>query len=130
MRPAGVSIDTGCPICLLQVTRMQRPVYADHRSVTVVDAIDRSANERLANGVAQLAMYCCNCAISTCWSSIIARIRSPIDTMPMTASTSSTGRRSEEHTSELQSLMRISYAVFCLKKKKHPNTSTPYPPKL
>src|SRR3546814_8365863 len=29
------------------------------------------------------------------------------------------GLRSEEHTSELQSLMRISYAVFCLKKKKH-----------
>src|SRR3546814_5953813 len=29
--------------------------------------------------------------------------------------------RSEEHTSELQSLMRISYAVFCLKKKKQPN---------
>src|SRR3546814_7910068 len=28
------------------------------------------------------------------------------------------GRRSEEHTSELQSLMRISYAVFCLTKKK------------
>src|SRR3546814_2743805 len=28
------------------------------------------------------------------------------------------GRRSEEHTSELQSLMRISYAVFCLKKNK------------
>src|SRR3546814_2664079 len=36
--------------------------------------------------------------------------------------------RSEEHTSELQSLMRISYAVFCLKKKKkkkkHPNRPT------
>src|SRR3546814_8361050 len=32
-------------------------------------------------------------------------------------------RRSEEHTSELQSLMRISYAVFCLKNKKH-QTST------
>src|SRR3546814_9023582 len=31
------------------------------------------------------------------------------------------GVRSEEHTSELQSLMRISYAVFCLKKKKHTN---------
>src|SRR3546814_5778948 len=29
--------------------------------------------------------------------------------------------RSEEHTSELQSLMRISYAVFCLKKKQHPH---------
>src|SRR3546814_6046315 len=33
------------------------------------------------------------------------------------------GRRSEEHTSELQSLMRNSYAVFCLKKKN--NTHTP-----
>src|SRR3546814_9264596 len=34
-------------------------------------------------------------------------------------------QRSEEHTSELQSLMRISYAVFCLKKKKprHQNTT-------
>src|SRR3546814_7438240 len=32
--------------------------------------------------------------------------------------------RSEEHTSELQSLMRISYAVFCLKKKKHTPNNT------
>src|SRR3546814_1907991 len=32
--------------------------------------------------------------------------------------------RSEEHTSELQSLMRISYAVFCLKKKKHAKSYT------
>src|SRR3546814_8257484 len=34
--------------------------------------------------------------------------------------------RSEEHTSELQSLMRISYAVFCLKKKKEQIHSTHY----
>src|SRR3546814_7057271 len=34
------------------------------------------------------------------------------------------GRRSEEHTSELQSLMRISYAVFCLKKKQTNTTDT------
>src|SRR3546814_8108042 len=33
------------------------------------------------------------------------------------------GIRSEEHTSELQSLMRISYAVFCLKKKKKKYTA-------
>src|SRR3546814_3685203 len=32
--------------------------------------------------------------------------------------------RSEEHTSELQSLIRISYAVFCLKKKKHNKKNT------
>src|SRR3546814_5974816 len=34
--------------------------------------------------------------------------------------------RSEEHTSELQSLMRISYAVFCLKKKKTITSKTQY----
>src|SRR3546814_10078425 len=34
------------------------------------------------------------------------------------------GLRSEEHTSELQSLMRISYAVFCLKKKKNKHITT------
>src|SRR3546814_4934932 len=36
-------------------------------------------------------------------------------------------RRSEEHTSELQSLMRISYAVFCLKKKKRKTNNTTPP---
>src|SRR3546814_9015313 len=36
-----------------------------------------------------------------------------------------TSERSEEHTSELQSLMRISYAVFCLKKKKKTITIVP-----
>src|SRR3546814_6277447 len=36
----------------------------------------------------------------------------------------STEIRSEEHTSELQSLMRISYAVFCLKKKKQADLTT------
>src|SRR3546814_10762143 len=41
--------------------------------------------------------------------------------LPVVVLTTST--RSEEHTSELQSLMRISYAVFCLKKKKHINTT-------
>src|SRR3546814_5876427 len=34
------------------------------------------------------------------------------------------GARSEEHTSELQSLMRISYAFFCLQKQNHKNTHT------
>src|SRR3546814_2072531 len=37
--------------------------------------------------------------------------------IPMMLQLSALGRRSEEHTSELQSLMRNSYAVFCLKKK-------------
>src|SRR3546814_4807240 len=44
---------------------------------------------------------------------------------PSTAGERLSQGRSEEHTSELQSLMRISYAVFCLKKKKkHMNETT------
>src|SRR3546814_9919593 len=39
------------------------------------------------------------------------------DTFPKGSAASAIVGRSEEHTSELQSLMRISYAVFCLKKK-------------
>src|SRR3546814_4790531 len=39
--------------------------------------------------------------------------------MPAITARHARSRRSEEHTSELQSLMRNSYAVFCLKKKKH-----------
>src|SRR3546814_1668058 len=45
----------------------------------------------------------------------IVGVRGPVGLPSFRAS------RSEEHTSELQSLMRISYAVFCLKKKKHNN---------
>src|SRR3546814_977649 len=84
-----------------------------------------------------------SCAISPCASTAILRARSPLATevatsamlrtwvvrfeaieltlsvrsfqVPATPGTA----RSEEHTSELQSLMRISYAVFCLKKKTH-----------
>src|SRR3546814_9243858 len=43
------------------------------------------------------------------------------DFMGFTPHPSDPDVRSEEHTSELQSLMRISYAVFCLKKKKKKN---------
>src|SRR3546814_6302603 len=39
-------------------------------------------------------------------------------------------QRSEEHTSELQSLMRISYAVFCLKKKRNHTTKTQKSPNI
>src|SRR3546814_7683956 len=51
------------------------------------------------------------------------RVDGKVVTLPMT---DGTGERSEEHTSELQSLMRNSYAVFCLKKKNHILTLTTY----
>src|SRR3546814_5177073 len=58
----------------------------------------------------------CNCQIQSRRAALISvRIAAP-------------SPRSEEHTSELQSLMRISYAVFCLKKKitHHYNTYAPH----
>src|SRR3546814_1493736 len=51
---------------------------------------------------------------------IIAGDRARADIGPRTDA--DVAQRSEEHTSELQSLMRISYAVFCLKKKKKRNS--------
>src|SRR3546814_7698231 len=53
------------------------------------------------------------------WHSTLETEASPVKVA--TASRCSLIFRSEEHTSELQSLMRISYAVFCLKKKKPQN---------
>src|SRR3546814_7456164 len=49
---------------------------------------------------------------------LLVNPRQPVATGPVFAAWD--GIRSEEHTSELQSLMRNSYAVFCLKKKKTP----------
>src|SRR3546814_10555643 len=52
-----------------------------------------------------------------------ARAHEALSSAPCARHRGSHARRSEEHTSELQSLMRISYAVFCLKKKpKHKKT--------
>src|SRR3546814_3783788 len=54
-----------------------------------------------------------------CGFGLIAHMQGePSHTLLQTAIEALTCMRSEEHTSELQSLMRISYAVFCLKKKK------------
>src|SRR3546814_5724234 len=52
-------------------------------------------------------------------------MRSKIGVMKLFKYSFMTGKRSEEHTSELQSLMRISYAVFCLNKKKKKKLITP-----
>src|SRR3546814_3849678 len=58
--------------------------------------------------------------IDAFWQSIwdYHRIESPTAFVAVLNEETMPGARSEEHTSELQSLMRISYAVFCLKKKK------------
>src|SRR3546814_3642896 len=54
--------------------------------------------------------------LTACWSNAFVRQLS-VNVRRLRSSFQMSARRSEEHTSELQSLMRISYAVFCLKKK-------------
>src|SRR3546814_4337081 len=56
---------------------------------------------------------------STIVESTIVDTARELSVSPATVSRALNDHRSEEHTSELQSLMRISYAVFCLKKKKN-----------
>src|SRR3546814_4763064 len=51
-------------------------------------------------------------------SLVQANLQMPATALKVGDDDAAVARRSEEHTSELQSLMRISYAVFCLKKKK------------
>src|SRR3546814_1947582 len=58
------------------------------------------------------------CPARVSWLSCLAeRVRAAAG-HPAESAAGADRKRSEEHTSELQSLMRISYAVFCLKKKK------------
>src|SRR3546814_3832008 len=53
------------------------------------------------------------------WATMVRHCsNTPRRTMTLKTRVNGVEKRSEEHTSELQSLMRISYAVFCLKKKK------------
>src|SRR3546814_4961747 len=65
----------------------------------------------------RMLLYLRRCA-QVATSVAFERVSSASNPNAMQQSNSETGR-SEEHTSELQSLMRTSYAVFCLKKKRH-----------
>src|SRR3546814_8355823 len=77
-----------------------------HKTSTIaISAADTSSIDALAASIAE---------------SPRSRLRSTFSTTTIASSTTTpiaSTIRSEEHTSELQSLMRISYAVFCLKKK-------------
>src|SRR3546814_19859620 len=83
----------------------------DHRDLHVLTPSfpTRRSSDRIVAG--PCAMRRKNIGKSECLGCLHANKPSAID-IP-----SATQQRSEEHTSELQSLMRISYAVFCLKKK-------------
>src|SRR3546814_4299046 len=90
-----------------------RRVASAHSGLTVVGIGAKSTparcNERVSSGL----------AIHTHPDIQVSPAKTPHRFNSRSARRGGGRRRSEEHTSELQSLMRISYAVFCLKKKKN-----------
>src|SRR3546814_10025030 len=78
-----------------------------------------SASTQLAGSAGRARMMAQVCSIGTAIST-----RAASTNQADACAQSSFSSRSEEHTSELQSLMRSAYAVFCLNKKKTKNTST------
>src|SRR3546814_8720253 len=96
--------DLGDPVAALRIgVGLHRPREADVGN-TVVDERD----------IAYAGLDDRAFAPDDLWARGIVRAEKPAPALLL-------ARRSEEHTSELQSLMRISYAVFCLKKKKKNN---------
>src|SRR3546814_2159246 len=101
--PRSTRTDTLCPY-----TTLFRSAALDAR---YVDEARRAADQRAAlEGEARHRLP----------AALVDRARAVADPAA-TLQNRADLRRSEEHTSELQSLMRISYAVFCLKKKKKNN---------
>src|SRR3546814_5612240 len=104
----------------------QRALAPQHFATELgFEGLDRAAQGRLSD----VASLCCLGQIqSFADSQEISNLVHLQGTAPhypfMAGSGNLTAARSEEHTSELQSLMRISYAVFCLKKKNTLYTNT------
>src|SRR3546814_7634183 len=78
----------------------------------IVQGIDEIRCLARDHGFAAVEMLASRLESTVATGGYRAAVRTYLDAM-----SDATGARSEEHTSELQSLMRISYAVFCLKKK-------------
>src|SRR3546814_1915310 len=110
-----------CCVCVLFVFFKQKTAY----EMRISDwSSDVCSSDLCGRGTpARVPPRCCGCWLRTsCRASFspFSLDRSFLLRLPCYGCQGppNTGR-SEEHTSELQSLMRISYAVFCLKKKKH-----------
>src|SRR3546814_8374941 len=95
--------------------------YGSSRQLRSHDALACSLK---AVAVARVVLCCDGATARQCAAATDARLHFPsrscwIDAADPDHCKNRTRRRSEEHTSELQSLMRNSYAVFCLKQKKN-----------
>src|SRR3546814_3898127 len=91
----------------------QKPGSAPDRIVLETNVEEKSTGElQLSAGFSSLERFIVSASIRQ------RNFRGKGQELRASVNYSSYSKRSEEHTSELQSLMRISYAVFCLKKKK------------
>src|SRR3546814_1089276 len=86
--------------------------------VTVAEGVEND------NQLVQLRSLGCDIAQGYLFSRAISAERVPAWLRKWSQNLPGWSKRSEEHTSEIQSLMRISYAVFCLKKKNTKLTRT------
>src|SRR3546814_2621777 len=104
-------VDGGCRFVPLQDVPIDEVIPARWRS-SVID--DDGRVNRISYELCVLTQLRDRIRSKEIWVVGADRYRNPDDDLPKDFEIR---RRSEEHTSELQSLMRISYAVFCLKKK-------------
>src|SRR3546814_7802783 len=103
--------------------RLQASGAGDRSSVLVSPLTLKTVRVRLSGTSGRLVNHSASAQLCK-MARALALPLSALSLMSWKASnTSSVFLRSEEHTSELQSLMRISYAVFCLNKKKAANPS-------
>src|SRR3546814_3474999 len=92
--------------------RIDRIVYDE----LTIGKVSRESERYMKSELTDIAKENVQAAILACTElEMIVDVKANV--LPIYDGTSIHARRSEEHTSELQSLMRISYAVFCLKKK-------------
>src|SRR3546814_8101143 len=107
----------------MRISDWSSDVCSSDLATTIV--ISPSCRRHSSNGAASAADNLNRHRTSSTWTTHISAnsVRSPKSKPRIRLATP--GRsRSEEHTSELQSLMRISYAVFCLQKKNRPRQET------
>src|SRR3546814_2249984 len=108
---AQVEVAERAALCTrLQIVRQGAPIVVPVGLVLGVELHHPGVVVQLVEGILQGVLQ------------RIARLPQPGHLAALGADRRQLEERSEEHTSELQSLMRISYAVFCLKKKKTHNT--------
>src|SRR3546814_9676279 len=111
--------DWSSDVCSSDLGRARTTVCHDEVSRLVRSGM-RSAAQATPRALSQAARKPSRpCSARTCSMAAWSVFEEVAQRASATSPRPSSNRRSEEHTSELQSLMRISYAVLCLKKKKN-----------